>query len=193
MENLTIITSTGNLSVFESTRSLYLNGAINDEAGDISSLVMVMDHLAKKPGHIRFFVNSDGGSPLDGGMVNDAIDRVNAIVPVYIIATGMAMSAAADVVAWGPKGRRYATPRCVFMMHRSRYSLGEDHADSQSTWANWEEKCEKREIRLLSEHVGMTYRKLKNRVWKTWIFDTKEAIENGIVDGVWTGEIPNQG
>lgn len=186
MDNLTIITSTGNLSVFENTRSVYLFGEIDDGRGEVNSVINVMDHLSRKSdAPIRLYVHSQGGDAFTAEMVIDAIHRINQVAPVEVIGTGTVMSCALDIVAWGPKGHRWGTPRCKFLAHRPDYELGDGNADAQAAWGYFEKKAEIREIRELATYTGMSFRKLKGRIWKTWIFEVKEAIENGIIDGVW--------
>jgi ATP-dependent Clp protease protease subunit len=182
-------TPPGNLIVYLATRNLYLTGDIEDEAGEISMLCGMLDLLAlDNPDEpIRFWINSDGGSVLDAEALTDTIARVNGDTPVMVIAHGRVMSAAADVVAKAPVGRRFATPRCKFMMHRLAYSLGEDKADAQKIWANWWEKYEKEDMKALAEHLGVKKQRIWHRIKKTWVFGVTEALEFKIIDGIWGG------
>jgi len=98
-------------------RILFLSEEVNRESANrIISGLLLLD-AADKEAPIDFYINSPGGSIIDGLAIIDTMRCIHA--PVGTICLGQAASMAAWILAFGAKGRRMATPHAEIMIHQA--------------------------------------------------------------------------
>ena len=101
---------------FTKERKVKLIGEIN--AGTARSIVSQLDYLdGKGDDDIHLIINSPGGTVSDGMMIYDAIKH-GIHCDVRTVATGMAASMGAFLLAAGTKGKRFAMPNAEVMIHQ---------------------------------------------------------------------------
>ena len=106
-----------NLNDYEfKNRVIRLTGEINDQMAD---LILAKLYYLDAQSHetIYMYINSPGGSVSGGMAIYDAM-KFGVHSPVATIATGMAASMGAFLLAGGTKGLRYATPSAEMMIHQ---------------------------------------------------------------------------
>ncbi len=96
-------------------RKLFLNGEVNEEMAN--EFVSEFLYLAQSDEPINIYINSPGGSVINGLVIYDIIQSCEGRIPINMYCTGMAASMAAVILAGGQKGRRYILPHSKCMIH----------------------------------------------------------------------------
>ena len=88
-------------------RVLFVNGAIESTMANIlTAQLLWLDQQSDKP--INMYINSPGGSVIDGLQLIDTMNFINA--PISTTCLGMAASMGAVILSCGEKGKRFALP-----------------------------------------------------------------------------------
>lgn len=161
-------------------RIIIINGEIdNNLANSVVAQLLYLDSLNNED--ISIYINSPGGSVVDGMAIYDTMNYINS--DVSTIGMGMCASMAAFLLSSGTKGKRYALPNSEVMIHQP---LG--GAQGQAT-----------EIKIAAEHILKTKDKLNkilaNNTGKELsviekdtdrdnFMNSKEALDYGIIDEI---------
>jgi len=101
---------------FTKERKISLIGEIDSlKARMVVSQMKYLD--SKSEEEIKLIINSPGGTVSDGMMIYDAI-KSGINCDVVTVASGMAASMGAFLLAAGTKGKRYATENTEIMIHQ---------------------------------------------------------------------------
>lgn len=167
---------------FQENRTIYLFDEINSiTAKEIICQLRYLDVVGKGK-DITLIINSPGGGSVkDGFAILDCMNSLKS--DIKIVATGVAASMGAFLLACGAKGKRYATPNTEIMIHQP---LGETRGQAI-------------EIELVAKHISRTkerlYTILANKTGKTkdviekdldrdyWM-TAQEALEYGLIDDI---------
>lgn len=166
---------------FQENRTIYLFDEINSiTAKEIICQLRYLDVVGKGK-DITLIINSPGGSVKDSFAILDCMNSLKS--DIKIVATGVAASMGAFLLACGAKGKRYATPNTEIMIHQP---LGETRGQAI-------------EIELVAKHISRTkerlYTILANKTGKTkdviekdldrdyWM-TAQEALEYGLIDDI---------
>nr|AVM82958.1 clp protease proteolytic subunit [Adenocalymma adenophorum] len=95
-------------------RILILGGEITSDLANIMTGALLFFSLADSSKKFKFFINSLGGSVIDGIAIYDTIQTI--LAPVETIVTGMAASMACFILNGG--NSRIAFPHARVMMHQ---------------------------------------------------------------------------
>nr|YP_009476900.1 clp protease proteolytic subunit [Adenocalymma divaricatum]AVM81404.1 clp protease proteolytic subunit [Adenocalymma divaricatum] len=107
-------------------RMLILGGEINSEIANVLTGALIFFSLADSSKKFKFFINSHGGSVIDGIAIYDTIQTLAA--PVETIVMGLAASMACFILNGGTS--RIAFPHARVIMHQpSSPYLDEKDAD----------------------------------------------------------------
>lgn len=165
---------------FEKNRIIYISGEINDfTAVSVVSQLRYLD--SKSDDDIIVFINSPGGSVTSGMAIYDCIRNVHC--DVVTVATGMAASMGAFLLAAGTKGKRYATPSAEIMIHQPLGGV-RGQATDISLVANHIQYLKKKLAGILAEECGKTLKKLMHDTERDNWMSSKVAKEYGLIDHV---------
>ena len=166
---------------FTKERKVKLIGEINE--GTARSIVSQLDYLdGKGDDDINLIINSHGGTVSDGMMIYDVIKH-GIHCDVRTIATGMAASMGAFLLAAGAKGKRFAMPNAEIMIHQP---LGDVHGQATDILraADHIQNVKNRLAYILAAECGKkvedVFRDMERDHWLT----STEALDYGIVDGI---------
>lgn len=130
----------------------------------------------RKP--IIVYINSPGGSVVDGFALVDAIECSE--TPVYTVNLGACMSMGLFIYMAGHK--RYAMPRSQFLLHEGFISDG-DSVSKVKDYIDFKTSQFEAEVRdFVLKHSKITDKKYKANARKEWYFLPDEGKELGIVD-----------
>src|SRR5699024_8920626 len=97
-------------------RIIMLASALDDELASSVVAQLLFLEAEDSTKDISIYINSPGGSITAGMAIYDTMNFINA--DVSTIATGMAASMGAFLLAAGEKGKRYALPNSEVMIHQ---------------------------------------------------------------------------
>src|ERR1700748_266294 len=169
---------------FFDNRVVELWGQVDDKsARDIVTKLRLLD--ADKPGEeIKFFINSPGGVVTSGFIILDTMKLLKS--PVSTICMGLAASMGSILLSGGVKGRRFVYPLSEIMIHQP--SLGgymQGVSIDLEITAKQTRRVKDISARILAENCGKKYEQIMKDFDRDYWMDAKEAIEYGIVDGVY--------
>lgn len=166
-------------------RIIVLGTPIYEDAANIvmAQLMFLNSQDNKKP--IQMYINSPGGSVVDGLQIYDMMQLIKA--PVQTVCTGMAASMAAVLLAGGEKGMRGALPNSEIMIHQVLGGAVGQATDIRI--ANEQiQKTQEKLARLLSidtnKDFDMVMKDMDRDNWMT----SDEAMQYGLIDKVFVGK-----
>lgn len=151
-------------------------------------------------GQIDLYINSPGGSVLDGLAIIDTIRCIQA--PVSSVCIGRAASMAAWILASGEEGLRLASPNAEIMIHglAGEYAAEENlglratgkrgavgfHSDSpdQRIYAQRLKQWQQRLVAMLATWTGRTREQIEADIKNDFFLSATEARDYGLVDGI---------
>ena len=157
-------------------RIVFITGEIDDTlANNVIAELLYLDSINNND--INIYINSPGGSVIDGLAVIDTINLIKCNVSTTCI--GMA----AFLLAAGKKGKRFILPNADVMIHQP---LG--GAQGQATEIKIASdrivNLRKRLNKCLSKNTGQSLKKIEKDTERDNYLDAKEAVLYGLVDKI---------
>lgn len=166
---------------FEKNRTIYLNGEVNDLMS--MSVISQLRYLdSKSDEDIILIINSPGGSVTSGMAIYDCM-KAGIHCDVVTVATGMAASMGAFLLAAGTKGKRYATESAEIMIHQPLGGV-QGQATDISLVADHIQHLKKKLAGILSEECGKSLKKLMHDTERDKWMSSDDAKEYGFIDHV---------
>jgi len=133
---------------------------------------------------VYIIINSPGGHVTDGLAILDSMNGVKEMgIDVYTIATGMAASMGAFLLAAGTKGCRYCTPNSEVMLHQPLGGVSGQATDMVIVVDNIV-KTKERLTQYLAGFTGQSPEALTPKLERDYIMSPKQALREGVVDGI---------
>ena len=133
---------------------------------------------------IHFYINSPGGSIVDGMAIIDTMNYIKC--PVSTICVGMAASMGSVLLACGEKGKRYATPNSEILIHQPL--IGGNGLSGQTTDVKIHTdhlvKTRDKMNKLLSEKTGQSIEKIMEDTERDNYMTAEEALKYGLIDEI---------
>lgn len=154
-------------------RIIYFSGDVRSETCDTTIAQLL--YLSSIDGRdINMYINSPGGSVVDGLSV---IDTMNFIKPnVSTTCMGMAASMASVLLSNGTKGKRFVLPHSRVMIHSVSSGFKGHTADIRIEMEQTE-RCQKDVYSILAENTGHTYEEMEKLCDRDNWYIGKEAID----------------
>lgn len=130
---------------------------------------------------IRFYLNSPGGDAYAGMAIYDAMQYVKPDVETYCI--GMAMSAAAMLLAGGASGKRHVLPNSKVMIHQGSGGFRGTPADIQIA-AREILSLTHRYAEVIARHSGRDVEQVLVDIDRDRFLEPAEAVEYGLADAI---------
>lgn len=169
--------------VSRSANSIFINGAICPETIGPSISFIIEANMTQEFEVVYLFINSSGGSLIDGLALADVIKASR--IPVYIIALGECDSSALMIAMCGH--RRFVSPGTSILSHQYSAGMGfSKHADIQARIKDF-----KTTAALVVNHYAMCLDRTPEYIKKHLVknvdvfLSPKEAIEHGIFDEIF--------
>ena len=166
---------------FFKSRVIFVYGEIdNTSAGIICSQLLFLDEQDSSK-DIYMYINSPGGSIIDGLSIYDTMQFVNA--PITTLCVGAAYSMGSILLMAGTKNKRYALPHSEVLVHQPIGSCIGKEADIQihaQQFTFWKSKiCD-----IMQEHTGLERKKIYNMMEHDTFLTPTLAMQLGIIDGI---------
>jgi len=162
-------------------RIVWLGTEVSSETSNlcVQQLIFLALEDAKKP--ITLYINSPGGSIVDGMAIYDVIRR--SPCPVHAIVSGMAASMGAVILSGCTKGERAILPHGEVLLHQPLGGARGQVTDIEIT-ANRILKMKKTLLQILADNTGHPFEKLAEDCDRDYWLDADEAKAYGIIDKI---------
>ncbi len=162
-------------------RIVWLGTEIDNDSSTnaVQQLLYLQLEDPKKP--ITLYINSPGGSIVDGMAIYDTIKRSSC--PVHAMVVGMAASMGAVILSGCTKGERSILPHGEVLLHQPLGGARGQATDIEIS-ANRIIKMKRMLLTILAENTGHPYEKLVEDCDRDYWLDADEAKAYGIIDRV---------
>ncbi len=168
-------------------RIIFLGVGIDDYVANVVQAQLLFLESIDPKRDIQIFVNSPGGSVIDGLGIYDTMQYVSP--DVATICTGMAASMGAVLLCAGHKGKRTALPHSRVMIHQPLGGMRGQVTDMEIEY-QLIKKLQKELYDILSRHTGQTYEQIFADCDRDNWMTATEAQSYGLVDEVLQRKSP---
>jgi ATP-dependent Clp protease protease subunit len=163
-------------------RIVYFTGVVNDDT--CNTAVAQLLYLASVDERdISMYINSPGGSVVDGLGLVDTMDYISCDVSTLCI--GMAASMGSVLLSNGAKGKRFVLPHSRVMIHQVSSSQSGTLADLEIE-IEQTRRCKNDVYKILADNTGKTFEEMETLCDRNNWFIGQEAVDLGIADKVLT-------
>lgn len=161
-------------------RIIYMGEEFTPESCNlIVTQLLYLNNLSNDP--IDIYINSSGGSVIDGLSIIDTINLIKS--PVNTICTGLAASMGAVLLSCGKKGSRAVLPHSRVMIHQVSSGMWGTFSDLEIELKQTE-RCKQDIYKILAENLNKPYEEIEKLCDRNNWFIGQEAVDLGIVDKV---------
>jgi len=164
-------------------RIVFLGSEVESSSANLVVAQLLFLEAEDPDADIRLYLNSPGGDAYAGMAIYDAMQFVKPDVQTYAI--GMAMSAAAMLLAGGAAGKRYVLPNAKVMIHQGSGGFRGTPADIQIA-AREILSLTRRYAEVIAEHAGRDVEEVLRDIDRDRFLAPDEAVAYGIADSVLT-------
>ena len=166
-------------------RIIMLGSAIDDNVANSVVAQLLFLEAEDSTKDISIYINSPGGSITAGMAIYDTMNFIKA--DVSTIATGMAASMGAFLLAAGAKGKRYALPNSEVMIHQP---LGGTQGQATDIQIHANRIIEMREKinKILAERTGQPLEVIAKDTDRDNFMSAQAAADYGLIDKVLTNK-----
>ena len=164
-------------------RIIVLGTEINEDVANIVTSQLMYLNSVDSEADIKLFINSPGGSVIDGLAIYDIMNWVEPDVATYTM--GMAASMGSILLSSGTKGKRYSLPHSKIMIHQVSGYAGGQYSDIK-IWADEIKKHQSELYNILAENTGKSFKQIEKDADRDHWFTAQEALEYGLIDEIIT-------
>ena len=161
-------------------RIIYFTGVVDDDSCN-TAVAQLLYLSSVDERDISMYINSPGGSVVDGLGLVDTMNYINCDISTTCI--GMAASMGSVLLSNGAKGKRFVLPHSRVMIHQisSRQSgtLADLEIEIEQT-----RRCKNDVYKILADNTGHTFEDMEKLCDRDNWFIGQEAVELGIADKV---------
>jgi ATP-dependent Clp protease protease subunit len=155
-------------------RILYFTGEVNQSTCDtMNAELLYLDSVDNRD--INLYINSPGGSVVDGLSVIDTMNFIKSDVSTTCM--GMAASMGSVLLSNGTKGKRFVLPHSRVMIH-SVASGFQGHTADVRIEMEQTERCQKDVYQILADNTGHTFEEMEKLCDRDNWFIGDEAVNN---------------
>jgi ATP-dependent Clp protease protease subunit len=162
-------------------RVVFLTGEVNEISASLIIAQMLHLESVDPTKDINFYINSPGGSVVDGLGIYDTMQFVKP--DVSTICVGQCASMGAVLLAAGAAGKRYALPHSRVLIHQPH---GGAQGQASDIAIQAEEILRIREElnQILAKHTGQSLKTINKDTDRDNIMTAPVALEYGLIDAV---------
>jgi len=162
-------------------RIVFLGSEVEPSSANLIVAQLLFLEAEDPDADIRLYLNSPGGDAYAGMAIYDAMQFVKPDVQTYCI--GMAMSAAAMLLAGGAAGKRYVLPNSKVMIHQGSGGFRGTPADIQIA-AKEILTLTRRYAEVIAAHAGRDVEQVMRDIDRDRFLSPDEAVAYGLADSV---------
>ncbi len=162
-------------------RIIFLGGTIDEASANtvIAQLLFLQADDPKKD--INMYISSPGGVVYYGMAIYDTMKSLKCDVSTICI--GLAASMGAVLLAGGTKGKRFALPHSMIMIHQPTGGA-EGQATDIAIQAKEILRLRKQLYEAISKDTGVPLKKIEADAERDYHMDAEEALKYGMVDKI---------
>ncbi|MBK9338172.1 MAG: ATP-dependent Clp protease proteolytic subunit [Lewinellaceae bacterium] len=162
-------------------RIIFMGVPVNDYVANVIQAQLLFLESSDPKRDIQLFINSPGGSVIDGLGIYDTMQYVTP--DVATICTGLAASMGAVLLAAGTKGKRSCLYHSHVMIHQPMGGAQGQVSDIEISY-KLIKKMQKSLYDILAHHTGQAYEKIEEDCDRDNWMGGEEAKAYGLVDEV---------
>lgn len=164
---------------------IFLGSEINEDVANIiNAQLLYLNSITDKDEDIKMFINSPGGSCIDGLAIYDVMNFIDPDVSTYCM--GMCASMGSILVSSGAKGKRFILPNGSVMIHQVSSGTGRvQNADLQIA-AKESQKIQNTLYNILAANTGKSFEEIERDADRDHWFTAQEAVDYGLIDKIVT-------
>lgn len=162
---------------------IFLGSEINEDVANIiNAQLLYLNSITDKDEDIKMFINSPGGSCIDGLAIYDVMNFIDPDVSTYCM--GMCASMGSILVSSGAKGKRFILPNGSVMIHQVSSATGRvQNADLQIA-AKESQKIQNTLYNILAANTGKSFEEIEKDADRDHWFSAQEAVDYGLIDKI---------
>jgi len=162
-------------------RIIWVSGVVNQHMSDIIQAQLLFLDSVDKKSDITFYINTPGGSVMNGLGI---VDVMNYISPdVATINIGMCASMGSILLSSGAKSKRHSLIYSQVMIHQVS-SGAQGHIEDNRISQMQSEKYNYILFKMLAENCGKSFDEVLESARRDKWFNSKEALEFGLIDEI---------
>lgn len=162
-------------------RIIFMGVPVNDYVANVIQAQLLFLESADPKRDVQMFINSPGGSVIDGLGIYDTMQYISP--DVATICTGLAASMGAVLLAAGQKGKRSCLTHSHIMIHQPSGGASGQVSDIEINY-RLIKRMQKNLYEILSEHTGQTYEAIERDSNRDNWMAGEEAKAYGLIDEV---------
>ncbi len=170
-------------------RIIFMGVPVNDYVANVIQAQMLFLESTDPKRDIQMFINSPGGSVIDGMGIYDTMQYVSP--DVATICTGLAASMGAVLLVAGSKGKRTALQHSRVMIHQPSGGMQGQFSDMEISY-HLIKNLRKELYDILAHHSGKTFEEIEKDSERDKWMTSSEAKEYGLVDEVLDRKNPRK-
>lgn len=160
-------------------RIIFLNEEIDTHLANVVCAQILLLDSEDPEKDIIIYVNSPGGSVIDGLAIYDTMQQSKA--PISTVCIGQAASMASVLLLAGSKGKRYGLKNCRIMIHQGSGGTRGQATDIE-IYTKELLRLEHLINQIMHKHTGQPIEKLIEDQNRDNYMSAEEAVEYGILD-----------
>ncbi len=160
-------------------RIIFMNDEIDTHLANVICAQLLLLDSDDPEKDIIIYVNSPGGSVIDGLAIYDTMQHCRA--PISTVCVGQAASMASVLLLAGSKGKRYGLKNCRVMIHQGSGGTKGQATDIE-IYTKELLRLEHLINEIMSRHTGQSIENLVRDQMRDNYMSAQEALEYGILD-----------
>ncbi|KXK38912.1 MAG: ATP-dependent Clp protease proteolytic subunit [Saprospiraceae bacterium] len=162
-------------------RIIFLGVPVNDYVANVVQAQMLFLESTDPKRDIQMFINSPGGSVIDGMGIYDTMQYVSP--DVATICTGLAASMGAVLLCAGTKGKRTCLPHSRVMIHQPSGGMQGQFSEMEISY-NLIKQLRNELYSIMAEHTGKKFEEIEKDSDRDNWMTAHQAKDYGLVDEV---------
>jgi len=170
-------------------RILFLGTDVNFQVSNILVAQLLFLESVDPRRDIQLFINSPGGSVIDGMGIYDVMQYVSP--DVATICTGLAASMGAVLLAAGAEKKRSALPHARIMIHQLSGGMRGTFSDMEISY-QLSKQLREELYSILAKHTGKDFKSIEKDSDRDNWMKSEDAKKYGLIDEVLTKNTPKK-
>ena len=159
-------------------RIVYFTGVVNEDTCN-TAIAQLLYLASVDERDISMYINSPGGSVVDGLGLVDTMDYINCDISTLCV--GLAASMGSVLLSNGAKGKRFVLPHSRVMIHQVSSSQSGTLSDLEIELEQTR-RCKQDVYKILADNTGKTFEEMEQLCDRNNWFIGQEAVDLGIAD-----------